>query len=277
MGVLCPHLYFIRGAVRFHRLRRQLVGPGLLFDYLSDQIPAWRCPHCHGSQYIPSWQIPHLSHSVVQRVCICCELVKYIIVKYNVLGDPKTLPMDLLWTTASYFGGYRNCCSQGEGFPGHVISQLHVVWILGGTHRIHLTAWLLAGPPPSPLQQERLSSMHVHSRGLVYLNCLAGNAQWGIYFHSHDLFNVNLSDQTSEHQQMAWQQKIQLPRRGKFTPHTLKEMGKTLCHHSRERDSVPRSGGSGFSTSTVGRVGKPVRDHDLVTAQVSLPGWLGCL
>lgn len=71
---------------------------------------------------------------------------------------------------------------------------------------------------------------------------------------------------------MVWQLKIQLPRGRKFTPHTLKEMGKTQCHHSRDWDSVPRSGGSGFATSTVGRVGKPVRDCDLVTAKLSLTG-----
>lgn len=132
-----------------------------------------------------------------------------------------------LRTTALYFGGYRNCCWQGEGFPAHLVSVQHVGWILGGTHRIHLTAWLLARPPPSSLRQEGFSHIHVKSRTLMYLNCVVGNAQLGICPHCHDL--------------SMWSCRVTLVAAEESLLHIqMKNMGKTLGH-LRKHGSAPGS------------------------------------
>lgn len=65
---------------------------------------------------------------------------------------------------------------------------------------------------------------------------------------------------------MAWPIKIQLSCRRKFTPHTNERNGQNI------ETRKPRSGVSGLTTSMMGRVGKLVRDHDLVTAQVNPTG-----
>lgn len=79
-------------------------------------------------------------------------------------GSVRTMPQTnignqcfLLWRKHKMNGWW-----QGEGFPGHIISQTHAVWILGGTRRIHLTTWLIARRPAAMLRQERLSRMHMN-------------------------------------------------------------------------------------------------------------------
>ncbi len=137
----------------------------------------------------------------------------------------------MLRTTAVCLGRYMSGCWPGEGFLGHVVSLLHVVWILAGTHRIHLNAWLLV-TPSHHLHNRKGSHTHImhsqtHVLELCYRKCSVGNLH--PVLHPSD---VKLSYQSCE-QQMARPLGIQLSYRRKFTSQTNERKGQNTTADTR--------------------------------------------